>query len=88
MIQIDDKDMPIEVAQKLILGTKVITFTPMERSVKKALTGEDSKEDEVDMFDLNEIKEIADYLMVYYNSHRECADYDLCSLTKESGDEE
>lgn len=88
MIQINDKDMPIEVAQKLILGTKVVTLTPMMRSVKKALIGEDSKEDRVDMFDLDEIKEIADYLMVYYNSHCEHADYDLCSLAKENGDEE
>ena len=71
MIQIEDNDMPIDVAQKIIKGTKTVTLTPLVRSVRKAITGEDSEEAGVDMFSLGEIKEIADYLIVYYNAHEE-----------------
>jgi hypothetical protein len=71
MIQIEDNDIPIDVAQKLINGTKTVTLTPLVRSVRKAITGEDSEEAEEDMFSLEEIKEIADYLMVYYEAHKD-----------------
>lgn len=39
------------------------------KSVTKAITGNEEDCNETDMFDLEEIKEIADYLMVYYNNH-------------------
>lgn len=71
MIQINDSDLPIEVAQKLVTGTKIVTLGPLSRSIKKAITGEDSEEAEEDMFSLEEIKEIADYLMVYYEAHKD-----------------
>lgn len=38
---------------------------------EKIITGTKQYNDTVDMFDLEEIKEIADYLMVYYESHKE-----------------
>ena len=69
MIQINDNDQPIEVAQKLVTGTKIVTLGPLSRSVRKAVTGEDSEEAEEDMFSLEEIKEIIDYLTVYYEAH-------------------
>lgn len=55
MIEIKDTDLPITVAEKIITGTKPYDLAP----------------DTVDMFDLKEIKEIADHLMVYYENHKE-----------------
>ena len=72
MIQIDDFDLPIQVAEKIISGTKEITLSPMMMSLRKAVVGEsigDSDKSVADMFELEEIKEIADYLTVYYQAH-------------------
>ena len=71
MIEIYDTDLPITVAEKIIKGTKPYVATPLTKAVVKALTGDEKAGDTVDMFDLKEIKEIADYLMVYYESHEE-----------------
>ena len=71
MIHINDNDLPIEVAQKIVTGTKIVTLGPLSRSIRKTITGEDSEEVEEDMFSLEEIKEIVDYLMVYYEAHKE-----------------
>lgn len=70
MIQIKDDDMPITVAQKIIRGVKPHNASPTMKALARAVTGDESAGDTVDMFDLEEIKEIADYLMVYYNSHQ------------------
>ena len=69
MIQIEDTDMPIDVAKKIVTGTRVINLSPLVKAARKAITGNESDSGEYDMFELEEIKEIADYLMVYYNSH-------------------
>lgn len=72
MIQIDDIDLPITVAEKIINGTKEITLSPLTISLRKAVIGESEDDNDksiVDMFELEEIKEIADYLMVYYQAH-------------------
>lgn len=53
MIQINDNDLPITVAEKIINGTK--PYNPSDTQ---------------DMFDIEEIKEIADYLIVYYQAHQ------------------
>ena len=73
MIQIDDFDLPIQVAEKIISGTKEITLSPLMKSMRKAIVGEridDNDKSVADMFDLEEIKEIADYLVVYYEAHK------------------
>ena len=70
MIQISDKDLPITAAEKIIKGAKPFEPSPMMRVLAKAATGEESAADTTDMFTLEEIKEIADYLMVYYNAHQ------------------
>lgn len=71
MIQIEDYDMPITVAEKIISGTKEVTLTPMIKALRTAVTGEEPGDKTTeDMFDLEEIKEIAGYLMVYYNTHQ------------------
>ena len=71
MIEINDTDLPITVAEKIITGTKPYAATPLTKAVVKAITGSETASDTVDMFGLEEIKEIADYLMVYYESHKE-----------------
>ena len=70
MIQINDTDMPIDVANKIIKGVKPYNPTPAMKALTKALTGDESASDTQDMFDLEEIKEISDYLMVYYEAHQ------------------
>lgn len=71
MIEIKDTDMPITVAEKIITGTKPYNATPLTRAVVKAITGSETASESLDMFTLYEIKEIADYLMIYYESHKE-----------------
>ena len=70
MITINDNDMPITVAEKLIRGTKHYETTPMTHMVLKALGSEDML-DEIDMFSLEELKEMAAYLIVYYEAHKD-----------------
>jgi len=70
MIQIEDHDLPIKVAEKIINGTKEVPATPLDKVVYRTLVGKELGETiHRDMFDLEEIKEIADYLMIYYQSH-------------------
>lgn len=69
MIKIEDNDSPITAADKLIHGTRPYNPTPAAATLSKAITGDENASDTVDMYDLEELKEIADYLMVYYNSH-------------------
>lgn len=58
MITINDDDLPITVAEKIVRGTwenEIITILGKKKP---------------DMFNVDDIKEIADYLMVYYNHYR------------------
>ena len=71
MIMIEDTDLPITVAEKIITGTKPYTATPLTKAVVKAITGSETASESVDMYELEEIKEIADYLMAYYERHKE-----------------
>lgn len=71
MIEIHDTDLPITVANKIITGTKPCVAMPLTRAIAKAITGSEAAAESIDMFDMDEIKEIADYLMVYYESHKE-----------------
>lgn len=70
MIQINDSDLPIMVAEKIINGTKDVSASLLDKAAYKAFTGKEIGETvSRDMFELEEIKEIADYLMVYYQAH-------------------
>jgi len=60
MITINDNDLPITVAEKIITGTKPNNPTLLMKAYCAAFTGVDSATDTVDMFDIKEIKEIAD----------------------------
>lgn len=64
MFVINDKDLPITVAEKIIKGTKPIS--ELYQKLGNNLVGGDGTED---MFSIDDIKEIADYLLVYYNSN-------------------
>lgn len=70
MIQIYDYDLPITAAEKIIRGVRPNNPTPFVRSLVTAVTGDEHASENVDMFDLEEIKEIADYLIVYYEAHK------------------
>ncbi len=71
MIQINDFDLPIQVAEKIIGGTKEVPASMLDKAAYKAFTGKEVGETvHKDMFDLEEIKEIADYLIVYYDAHK------------------
>ena len=70
MIQINDFDLPIHVAEKIIGGTKDVPASRLDKATYKVFTGKELGETlSRDMFELEEIKEIADYLMVYYQAH-------------------
>jgi hypothetical protein len=70
MIQINDFDLPIQVAEKIIGGTKKAPASLLDKATYRAFTGEELGEMAYrDMFELEDIKEIADYLTVYYQAH-------------------
>lgn len=74
MIQIEDNDSPITVAQKLIQGTKSVGITPAMRlgaALGLRPVPEPGAQIEVDMYSDAEIREIADYLLTYSKYHKE-----------------
>ena len=61
MIQIDDFDLPIQVAEKIINGTKEIPASLLEKATFKAFTGKElGGTVHRDMFELEEIKDLVD----------------------------
>lgn len=64
MITINDNDLPITVAEKIISGTKPITDIFIKAG--NNLVGGDGTQD---MFTLEEIQEIVEYLNVYIKNH-------------------
>ena len=70
MIIIDDLDSPVQAAAKIIHGTRPVDLSLVEKRLRACLMPDSIKDDDtMDMYELDEIKEIADYLMVYYNAH-------------------
>ena len=70
MITIEDNDLPITVAQKIICGTRPYNSLPLAKAFAKAITGDENAGETQDMFSLEDIEEIADYLMCYTKNHR------------------
>ena len=71
MIQINDYDVPIQVAEKIIGGTIEVSASMLDKAAYKAFTGKELGETvHRDMFGLEQIKEIAGYLMVYYEARK------------------
>ena len=74
MIRIKGYDTPIEAARKIIEGTSVYEYEVSEilKATTKALTGKEyQNRHEERIFSLEDIKEIADHLIAYYNAHIE-----------------
>lgn len=71
MIQINDNDTPIQVAEKIISGTKEVKANCVDKAILRAFGDTRTEIDTIqyDMFDLQEIKEIAGYLSVYCEAH-------------------
>lgn len=72
-IQINDFDTPIEVAQKIINGTMEVEANMVDKAMMRAFGGKEVDKIRRTLFDLEELKEIAGYLLVYYNAHKEGA---------------
>lgn len=68
MITINDNDLPIEVAAKIIKGTMPYEPTPIGEAIGRLIGKEPS--DVQDMFDLEEIREISTYLRDYYDASK------------------
>ena len=66
MIIIQDADNPIEVASKIIYATKPFQSNIYADDIVETV---ETKEP-TDMFDLEEIKEIASYLQLFYELHK------------------
>lgn len=82
MITIEDNDLPITVAEKIIKAKRE-TATPMAKALFKMSyvlsngkepTQEELDETKMDLFTDDEIEEIAQYLMVYVKTHKETND--------------
>ena len=71
MIQNNDYDQPIQVAQKLVTGTKIVTLNTIQKTIRSVMVNDNSAEAEFDMFSLEEIKEIIDHLTIYYKAHKD-----------------
>lgn len=70
MIQIDDNDTPIEVAQKIINGTAEVEASMVDKAMMRTFGCQEVDTVHRDMFSIAEIKEIAGYLLVYCNAHK------------------
>ena len=71
MIQINDDDLPITVAEKIIKGVKEVHADVFTRAFCKGITGQDCGETiKADIFDDDDIREIADHLYAYLREKR------------------
>lgn len=77
MIQIDDYDLPITVAQKIIKGTRTVRRSEIEKAFNTLACAykkepiDDDEFAEVDMFSNKDILEIGKYLIVYSEMHQD-----------------
>lgn len=66
MIQINDEDFPITAADKIIHGTKMVKASLLDKAVYNTMVGEKCNNYvEKDMFDDDELREIAYHILVY-----------------------
>lgn len=69
MITIEDHDTPIQAAAKIIYGTR-----PLKEEEKKSLfqtLNIVAAPYEADMFDVDELQEIADYISLWCSRHKD-----------------
>ena len=66
MIQINDEDFPITSADKIIHGTKTVKASLLDKVVYNAMVGNECNDYvEKDMFDDDELLEIAYHILAY-----------------------
>lgn len=65
MIEIQDYDEPIAVAEKLITARTIRKCGSLDKILQKAFTGQELDEVECDTFSDEDLKEIAEHLLVY-----------------------
>lgn len=75
MITINDNDLPITAAEKIITGTKPRDHDAWSMFIRAVALQEPHEEGEdalatVDMFSLEDIEEIARYLLLYCEAHK------------------
>lgn len=70
MIQIENNDLPVTVAQKLITATSTVNATPLHKLVYKSIGKECGETVEEDMFNDDDLREIADHIYAYLRRNR------------------
>lgn len=71
MITIEDDDLPIEVASKLITAKKPFESDAFQTRMRAILCPGEKCPDQMDMFSDNELREIAQYLFVYCKNNED-----------------
>ena len=71
MIWIEDNDLPVTVAQKLITATRTVNATLLHKTIYKSILGKECEETgEQDMFSEDDLREIADHLYAYLREEK------------------
>ena len=84
MIQINGNDLPITVAEKIITGKEPYEPSLMEKAIIKTFTSKEFIPTTRDMFNDEEVKEIADYLLEYYKHHKDIDSEDTVDNSEEA----
>lgn len=71
MITIYSDDLPIEVAAKLITSTGKVKRSALDIVMARAAGREPAEEFDVRIFDKQELKAIAEHLLIYVNEDEE-----------------
>lgn len=71
MIEIYENDQPIEVAAKLITSTVKVKITALGIAMARAAGKEATEEVDVLIFDKQELKAIAEHLLIYVRNEDE-----------------
>ncbi len=71
MIIINDHDLPVSAAQKLITATRPNDTSEAVKAMARIITGCPDAGETIDMFTVDELREIADYLIVYCDAHKD-----------------
>lgn len=71
MITIYSDDLPIEVAAKLITSTVKVKRSALDIVMARAAGRETAEEVDVRIFDKQELKAIAEHLLIYVNEDEE-----------------
>lgn len=71
MIVIEDSDLPITVAQKLVTGQKEFEISEMQARIRAMIIPNETLPPMMDMFSNAELSEIAQYLLTYCENNKD-----------------